>query len=280
MSEKMLVEISANLLENFLRLQEIARGNGEADIRKLPEYAPLLSELLDFLNSPDEATAIVGSQQTPLVSATRKVLNKNIFRQLRDAVRSGTARELFPTGTEIPDVWYSSTTKIDAPLIIVNYGTIRTPEGDKEAVTLLRKYVACKRPFDDRTVEFPKSKLARWLATDYASACSLALREVIKDSEIWCDPGTLFTTSWFIPSLEELHFEDSPESWEYFCDTAASLIPSHKKRIFTDVHLQPQCVCLRSRGTSNSVCYVNSDGNVSVGTPSYNGGVLPACVIY
>ncbi len=213
---------------------------------------------------------------------------EDVFRQLKAAVRDGTAREQFPVGTLIQDTWTDVKTGLayDMPLRIVDYRKMMIDGLLRNTATLLRQYVLPKeRIFDDSTTDYCIAQIRSYLRGHYAQGCSKELLEVAVTSNITVNSERL-KDQFFLPAPEELgviipglndysqcakweYFRDTPESWDSYCE----------KRIFTTPDDSRRYVWLRSRYNSSLVCYVSTLGRAYSNPPSNSYSVLAACKI-
>lgn len=235
---------------------------------------PLTDQGINYVES---CILQLNDSRVPEISELRTLKN------LQYAVRTGTAREKFPIGTVIPDLWIDHQTKTIylMPLIIVDYRTVELATNHRKcpAAILLRQNAlpGCH--------DFYESKFRFWLndtsigSDGYANGCSPNLLKTV--SKIIIDEVPV---KFFPPSLKELHFNpyDNPELedlvWEYFRDTPTDHKVPCPKRIFLDPAGSPQIVWIRFE---DFPCpwFVNSDGSACCSSVAHHYTCVPACAI-
>lgn len=222
-----------------------------------------------------------------------QTLSANLFRQLQLAVRSGTAAEEFPVGTEIPDVWtdVESGTTYYAPLIVVDYRELKTSlTQTRFCATLLRKYLTPNAvPFDisGYDPEYVDSWIhtlfnptqrgeSRWKPL-YVRGCSQELIEVVSPVIIYtyeCDRGIkrylsrCLVDNFFIPDEIQLNFsheqyapkDEISHTWQYFQDERPYEFQTqlsrewYQRRVFCDCAGQPHDYWLRDHAWHTPGC--------------------------
>lgn len=237
--------------------------------------------------------AVQSSNATHVVQADS--LSDSIFRQLQNAIDDGTYREQFPVGTILPDTWTDTDSGIiyDMPLRIVDYREVTLANGKSTVGAILLRVNASPNSitFASATSIYSRSYARAYLNAAYRDGCSAELLDVIvaTSQESIYEGEKDVSQGWmFLPTPEELHVNleehsdaevDDLLAWEYFRDTPTNPIEDCEKRGFRDPNGSAQSVWLRSRYNSRFVRYMGPTGLVGLDDPSYDRGVLAACII-
>lgn len=163
----------------------------------------------------------------------------NPLERLQAALTLDVAEILFPIGTIFEDFWHDSYRTYSAFLMLVDYRLATLPNGEERfGAILLRRCVAPRRMkfgFDC----YRHSNPHLWLNAEdgYFTGCSKELMRVITPVIIKDQDGTDLETTFFLPSVEELHFNvnrrgDNWEesTWRFFMDVKWCL--DYRRRLY------------------------------------------------
>lgn len=227
-------------------------------------------------------TSEVPSEQSPNAP-------NSVFRTLRDAVRSNTARKTFPVGTILPDTWQDVTTDqtYDAPWRVVDYRKVLISDKSERLVAiLLREFVsATRRVFDQASPLYLVAQISQYMEVEYAQGCSSELLKAVTPHQITVDDQTMLAT-FFLPAPEELgiiipklngHLRN--RKWEYFRKLPEGRFAECKRRAFQDCNGQSRLVWTRSHNGSGHVYYLNSNGCLYHRDSSSECGILATCAV-
>ena len=227
----------------------------------------------------------------------RNLYNGNSLEGFKEALENGTASEIFPAGTEFPDLWNNQ----ENPLIVAQYldSSNNSSYGGAEGVILVRKYVEpTSQLFSSTTSDYSESSIKNLLDTTYYNNCSSTLKSLISDINIPYYNGSSMTSvpsKWFLMSAYEVCSQNEYGTtgyegimWDYWkqktgLSAPAAVATSNNGRIMYDRSSTAQNVWLRSRFYSQFnntfICYVFTNGSVNDSTRGLARSVLPACFI-
>lgn len=277
-----LIQQACDSGRSLLRAGQILDKEFKVNIWEDPQFAPIFGEIQAHFPIPASYPQL------------DYIPDDNIICQLRDAVRNGTAREKFPVGTILDDIWMDRENAIvyKMPLIVVDYRIVELASHTRRlGAVLLRQFATPSETVfsENNTNVYSESDINTWLNSavglGYIAGCSASLRsamaKVIVDDDL--------VVNFFLPSPEELHlnpdgkpqFED--DTWEYFRDTVSDAHKYCSKRDFVNPLQRKRCDCWL-RGTPSSETTITAyqltkHGHITLNVSGSLASSTPACVI-
>lgn len=209
---------------------------------------------------------------------------------LKAQLKSGTAKDNFPVGTEIPDTYAGN----DNPLIVAQYldGSNNSRYNGANGAILVRKYVEPISEQWNTSVGgyYSGSSIKNYLDTTYLNNCSDTLKNLISNINVECfiaiDNRPYAQGKWFLMSGTELLAGSVSQTegvafdiWKQRTGLTSPSDDANNGRVVSDRGDTARGYWLRTERTT-FISFIGSNGRLyNDATATGRQGILPACFI-
>lgn len=214
---------------------------------------------------------------------------------LKAQLKTGTAKDNFPVGKEIPDKWNGQ----DNPLIVAQYlDSSNNLAYDKaEGAILVRKYAepVSERYNSSGFTDYGLSSVRQYLvdtlnADGYYAKCSDELKAVIAPLRFVAinddERELTYEDLWFLMSDTEVYgpgyYGTEGFAWDYWKQKTGLSAPSgsaNAGRVVKGRNGTVYSAWLRSLWSGSLMCLIGNSGTITYGSPSGLAAILPACFV-